>query len=111
MFFLPVPTVFKCSTLLDEPAPSNYSTGMIDLRSDTVTRPTPDMRRAIAAAEVGDDTLGDDPTVKLLEQRMAELLGKEAALLFPSGIMANLTAMHLAGERGTEVIIEGTGHI
>ncbi len=84
---------------------------MIDLRSDTVTRPTAGMRRAIAEAEVGDDTLGDDPTVRRLEERMAQLLGKQAALLFPSGIMANLTAMHIAGERGTEVVIEATGHI
>jgi threonine aldolase len=83
----------------------------IDLRSDTVTRPTPAMRRAIAEAEVGDDVLGDDPTVQKLEQRIAELLGKEAAVLFPSGIMANLTAMHVVAERGTEVVIEATGHI
>src|SRR3569832_1176768 len=84
---------------------------MIDLRSDTVTKPTPGMRRAIAEADVGDDTLGDAPTVKKLAARIAEMLGKEAALLFPSGIMANLTAMHLAGERGCEVIIEAAGHI
>lgn len=84
---------------------------MIDLRSDTVTRPTPGMRQAIAAAEVGDDVLGDDPTVKRLEERIAKLLGKEAAALFPSGIQANLTAMHVVGEPGTEVIIEAHGHI
>lgn len=84
---------------------------MIDLRSDTVTRPTPGMRQAIAEAEVGDDVLGDDPTVQRLEQRVAELLGKDAAVLFPSGIMANLTAMHVVAERGTEVIIEAAGHI
>jgi threonine aldolase len=84
---------------------------MIDLRSDTVTRPTTAMRRAIAEAEVGDDALGDDPSVHLLEQQVAALLGKEAALLFPSGVMANLTAMHLVAERGTEVVIEARGHI
>lgn len=84
---------------------------MIDLRSDTVTRPTPNMRRAIAEAEVGDDVLGDDPTVKHLEQRAAKILGKHAAALFPSGIMANLVAMHLAASPGTEVIIESQGHI
>lgn len=84
---------------------------MIDLRSDTVTRPTPGMRRAMAEAEVGDDVLGDDPTVKRLEARVAELLGKTAAVFFPSGIMANLTAMHIVAERGTEVIIEASGHI
>lgn len=84
---------------------------MIDLRSDTVTRPTPGMRRAIAEAEVGDDTLGDDPTVQRLEARIAQLLGKEAAVLFPSGIMANQTALFVVAERGTEVVIEATAHI
>src|SRR5688500_13771836 len=84
---------------------------MIDLRSDTVTRPTAEMRRAIAEAEVGDDALGDDPSVRRLEEQVATLLGKEAALLFPSGVMANLTAMHLVAERGTEVVIEARGHI
>lgn len=84
---------------------------MIDLRSDTVTRPTPAMRRAISEAEVGDDALGDDPTVGRLERRVAELLGKEASLFFPSGIMANQVALQLNAERGTEVIIEARGHI
>ena len=84
---------------------------MIDLRCDSVTKPTAPMRKAIAEAEVGDDVLGDDPTVKKLEERAAKLLGKEAAALFPSGIMANLTAMHIVGEPGTEVIIEANGHI
>src|SRR3990172_3882112 len=82
----------------------------VDLRSDTVTRPTPGMRAAIAAAVVGDDALGDDPTVKELERRIAELLGKEAAVFFPSGIMANQTALALLPP-GTEVICEGTAHI
>jgi len=84
---------------------------MIDLRSDTVTRPTPGMRRAIADAEVGDDTLGDDPTVRRLEERIAELLGKHAAVFFPSGIMANQTALCVLAERGTEVVIEADGHM
>ncbi|MGQ0561335.1 MAG: threonine aldolase family protein [Gemmatimonadota bacterium] len=84
---------------------------MIDLRSDTVTRPTAGMRRAIAEAEVGDDALGDDPTVQRLERRIAELLGKPASLFFPSGIMANQTALQLLAARGTEVVIEATGHI
>ena len=84
---------------------------MIDLRSDTVTRPTAAMRRAIAEAQVGDDALGDDPSVHLLEAQVAALLGKEAALLFPSGVMANLTGMHLVAERGSEVVIEARGHI
>ena len=61
----------------------------IDLRSDTVTRPTPAMRRAMASAEVGDDVYGDDPTVNRLQERTAALLGKEASLFVPSGTMAN----------------------
>jgi len=84
---------------------------VIDLRSDTVTRPTEAMRRAIAAAEVGDDALGDDPTVARLEQRVAELLGKEAALFVPSGIMGNQTAVLVHTRPGTEVIIDRRGHI
>ena len=67
----------------------------IDLRSDTVTRPTPAMRRAMAEAEVGDDVYGEDPTVNALEARTAELLGKEAALFVPSGTMANQIAIGL----------------
>lgn len=89
-------------------APPQY---VVDVRSDTVTRPTPEMRRAMAGAEVGDDVLGDDPTVRRLEQRVAELLGKETALFFPSGIMANQTAVHVLSRPGTEVIIEQDGHI
>jgi threonine aldolase len=85
--------------------------GVVDLRSDTVTRPTPAMRAAIAGAEVGDDTLGDDPTVQRLEARVAELLGKEAALFFPSGIMANLTAVTTLAAPGTELVVEATGHV
>ncbi len=84
---------------------------VIDLRSDTVTRPTPAMREAIASAEVGDDQLGDDPTVQRLEDRVAELLGKEAALLFPTGIMANQTAIALHGRSGTEVVCEALAHV
>lgn len=86
------------------------STPPVDLRSDTVTRPTPGMRQAIASAVVGDDALGDDPTVRALEERIAALLGKEAALFFPSGIMANETALLVLGTRGTEVIVEATSH-
>lgn len=82
-----------------------------DLRSDTVTRPTPEMRRAIAEAEVGDAVLGDDPTVAELERYGAELLGKEAALFFPSGIMANITAVLSHAQPGTEAVIEASGHI
>ncbi len=84
---------------------------MIDLRSDTVTRPTPGMREAIARAAVGDDTLGDDPTVRQLEERTAALLGKERALFFPSGIMANETAIVVLGRPGTEAVVEATCHL
>ncbi|HUH11953.1 MAG TPA: GntG family PLP-dependent aldolase [Longimicrobiales bacterium] len=83
----------------------------LDLRSDTVTRPTAGMRDAIARAEVGDDALGDDPTVRALEARVAELLGKDAALLFPSGIMANLTAMLAHTEPGSEAVAERSAHV
>jgi threonine aldolase len=83
----------------------------IDLRSDTVTHPTPAMRRAMAAAEVGDDVFGDDPTVNALEERSAELLGKEAGLFVASGTMGNLVAQmaHLA--RGAEIIAASTSHL
>lgn len=84
---------------------------VVDLRSDTVTRPGPAMRRAIAEAEVGDDLLGDDPTVQRLERRVAELLGKDAALFFPSGTMANQTALATQGIRGSEVIVEAAAHV
>lgn len=84
---------------------------MIDLRSDTVTRPGAAMRKAIAEAEVGDDLLGDDPTVKRLERMAAELLGKEAALFFPTGTMANATALNIHTRPGTEVILEAHAHI
>lgn len=80
----------------------------IDLRSDTVTRPTAAMRHAIATAEIGDDVLDGDPTVKRLEQRIATMLGKDAALFFPSGTMANQTGVWLLSRPGTEVLL-GTG--
>jgi threonine aldolase len=83
----------------------------VDLRSDTVTRPSAAMRRAIAEAEVGDAVLGDDPTVNELERFAAELLGKERALFFPSGIMANTTALMLHAAPGTEAVIDAGGHI
>jgi threonine aldolase len=83
---------------------------MIDLRSDTVTRPSAAMRKAIADAEVGDDVLGDDPTVARLETIAAELLGKEAALFFPTGTMANETALCVLTRPGTEVIVEANAH-
>lgn len=83
---------------------------VIDLRSDTVTKPSPEMRRAMAEAVVGDDVFGEDPTVNRLQERVAALLGKEAALFVPSGSMANLVAISAHTERGDEVIIEKNGH-
>ena len=83
----------------------------IDLRSDTVTRPDPRMRRAMAEAEVGDDVLGEDPTVRRLEERAAELLGQEAALYLPSGTMGNQVALHVHGFPGGEVICDSRSHI
>ena len=83
----------------------------IDLRSDTVTRPSAAMRRAIADAEVGDDVLDGDPTVRRLEQRVAELVGMEDALFFPSGTQANQTGVALCAERGTELVLEANAHL
>lgn len=84
---------------------------VIDLRSDTVTRPSEGMRAAMARAEVGDDVLEFDPTTRALEERVAELLGKDAALFVPSGIMANQIAIGLLAARGTELIAETTSHV
>jgi threonine aldolase len=83
---------------------------MVELRSDTMTRPTPAMRRAMAAAEVGDDVFGEDPTVNRLEAKAAELLGKEAALLVASGTMANLASLLAHCGRGDEVILGHLSH-
>jgi threonine aldolase len=83
----------------------------IDLRSDTVTKPSPEMRRAMADAEVGDDVYGDDPAVNTLEARAAELLGKEAGLFVPSGAMANLVALMAHLQRGHEAIAGEQSHI
>ena len=84
---------------------------MIDLRSDTVTHPTPEMRRAMAEAEVGDDVFGDDPTVIRLEERAAELLGKEAALFVSSGTQGNLVSQMAHLRRGMELITDADSHI
>ncbi|HWS54297.1 MAG TPA: GntG family PLP-dependent aldolase [Pyrinomonadaceae bacterium] len=85
--------------------------GIVDLRSDTVTRPTARMRRAMAEAEVGDDVYGEDPTVNRLQERAAEIFGKEAALFVPTGSMGNQIAVKLHTEPGGEVVIEERGHI
>ncbi len=84
---------------------------MIDLRSDTVTKPTPAMRRAMAEAEVGDDVYGEDPTVNHLQERAAEIFEKEAAIFVPTGSMGNQTAVKLHTRPGAEVVIEERGHI
>ncbi len=86
-------------------------TRVIDLRSDTVTRPTPAMRRAMAEAEVGDDVYGEDPTVNRLERRAAEIFGKEAGLFVPTGTMGNTIAVKLHTEHGQEVICEARSHV
>ena len=83
----------------------------LDLRSDTVTTPTPEMREAMAEAEVGDDVYRDDPTVNKLEELAAEMLGKEAALFVPSGTMGNLLALLVHCQRGDEVIVGNQSHI
>jgi threonine aldolase len=85
--------------------------GLIDLRSDTVTRPTEAVRAAMAAAEVGDDVFGDDPTVNRLEERVADLLGFEAALFTATGSMANLLAVQALAGPGTEVLCESAAHV
>jgi len=82
----------------------------IDLRSDTVTKPTPAMRKAMAEAEVGDDVFGEDPTVNALQEKVADLLGKEAALFVPSGTMANQLSIKSHTQPGDEVIIEASSH-
>jgi len=83
---------------------------LIDLRSDTVTLPTPEMREAIARAELGDDVYGEDPTVNRLEELAASMTGKEAALLVPSGTMGNLAAMLTHCARGTKAIVGSESH-
>ena len=83
----------------------------VDLRSDTVTRPTPAMRRAMAEAEVGDDVIGDDPTVIRLEELAARAMGKEAALFVPSGTMGNVLAVMAQAESGSEILVGELGQL
>ncbi|HEV3370062.1 MAG TPA: GntG family PLP-dependent aldolase [Acidimicrobiales bacterium] len=85
--------------------------GLVDLRSDTVTRPTPTMRRAMADAEVGDDDYGEDPTVRALEEVFAQRIGKPAALFVPSGTMANQIAVRLLATSGTAVVAGARHHL
>ena len=82
-----------------------FENGIIDLRSDTVTKPTPEMRKAMAMAEVGDDVYEEDPTINQLEELAAEKLGKEAGLIVASGTMGNLVAILTHCQRGDEAIM------
>ena len=84
---------------------------MIDLRSDTVTRPTPAMREAMASAEVGDDVYSEDPTVNRLEREAAEVFGREASIFVPTGTMGNQIAIRLHTQHGQEVICEARSHV
>lgn len=88
-----------------------YPSDRVDLRSDTVTQPTAAMRAVMEAAEVGDDVLGDDPTVQALQDRLASMLGKEAALFVPSGTMSNAVAIRAHTSPGDEIVTETTSHI
>ena len=83
---------------------------IVDLRSDTVTKPTPGMRRAMAEAEVGDDVYGEDPSIRALEERVAGLFGHEAGLFVPSGTMGNQIALLCHTRRGDEVVIGEGSH-
>src|SRR5438067_8808254 len=91
--------------------PHTRDVKLIELRSDTFTLPTPAMRRAMADAEVGDDQYGEDPTVNRLEKRASEIVGKEAALYVPSGMMGNLCGVLSQTQRGDEVILGDLAHI
>src|SRR5271165_1254864 len=88
-----------------------FTAPAIDLRSDTVTKPSPEMRRAMFEAEVGDDVYAEDPTINRLEKRAAEIFGREAALFVPSGTMGNQIAIKLHTTHGQEVVCEERGHV
>jgi threonine aldolase len=105
-----MPGVSAAKTAGDREAGASTET-VVDLRSDTVTRPTPEMRRAMAEAEVGDDVYGEDPTVNKLQARAAEIFSREAALFVPTGSMGNLIAIKVWTHHGNEVICEERGHI
>src|SRR3954453_17477895 len=85
--------------------------GFVDLRSDTVTQPTPEMRRAMAEAEVGDDVYGEDPTVNALQEAFAQRVGKPAGLYVPSGTMGNQLALRLLTQPGTAVVVGARQHV
>src|SRR6202142_3554472 len=90
---------------------SKPSAPAIDLRSDTVTKPSPEMRRAMFEAEMGDDVYAEDPTINRLEKRPARTFGREAGLLVPSGTMGNQIAIKLLTTHGQEVVCEERGHV
>ena len=102
-------------TKLERPTPSfkpeQKKTGIVDLRSDTVTKPTPEMRRAMAEAEVGDDVYGEDPTVNRLEDLAARIFQKEAAIFVPTGTMGNQIAIKVHTHHGQEIICEERAHV
>ena len=99
----------QSAILAEEAIPAPVAT--IDLRSDTVTKPSAAMRAAMATAVVGDDVYGEDPTINRLEARAAEIFGREAALFLPSGTMGNQTALRLHTQHGQEIICESRSHI
>src|SRR5512135_2796197 len=99
------------STTAKENADQRARITTVDLRSDTVTRPTAEMRRAMAEAEVGDDVYGEDPTINRLERRAAEIFGKEAALFVPTGSMGNTVAIKIHTKHGEEVVCDARAHI
>lgn len=103
-------TVAKGNQLTDPDHVSPVA-GAVDLRSDTVTRPSEEMRRAMATAEVGDDVYGEDPTVNRLQKRAAEIFGKEASLFVPTGCMGNLIAIKIWTRHGNEVVCEDRSHV
>ncbi len=103
-------TVAKGNQMVDPDHVSPVE-GVVDLRSDTVTRPSEEMRRAMAVAEVGDDVYGEDPTVNRLQKRAAEIFGKEAALFVPTGCMGNLICIRTWTHHGSEVICEERSHV
>src|SRR5512142_997931 len=94
----------------DKSAPAAEQT-IVDLRSDTVTKPTPEMRRAMFEAEVGDDVYAEDPTINRLEQRAAETFAREAAIFVPTGTMGNSIAIKIHTRQGQEVICEERSHV
>src|ERR1700745_340909 len=103
-------TVAKGNQMVD-PDHVSPADNVVDLRSDTVTRPSDEMRRAMTAAEVGDDVYGEDPTVNKLQKRAAEIFGKEAALFVPTGCMGNLIAIKIWTHHGKEVLCEERSHV